>query len=272
MNKEGFSISEIQNWMQHIILQRGAISASNDAELPTVKEIVNSSYRLSAERHINIYQGSYIARLRECMRNQFSALAYALGTGLFEAFTDQYLDTHPSHSYTLNDLGGNFTAFLENTRPDAGQEVKESWPDFMIELAGFEYALSLIFDEYSNENPGTATEDCPDETLHLSPVFHLFHHRYPICKYYLDFTQKKEPELPFPEESFCAVTRINYRLGLFVIQPAQFHFLSKLKAGATIPSAKDELSKQFQFDRAAVENVWKEWRKYFIASGFLVRK
>src|SRR6202008_4858565 len=125
--------------VHHAPVQGIAVSAA-------VEDIVNQSQRLSAVHHLDLYRHSYIARLRSCMQSQFSALAYALGSELFELFADQYLDTYPSESYTLNTLGEKFAIFLQEPRPDAGQEPKETWPDFMIELAGFEYALSKIFD------------------------------------------------------------------------------------------------------------------------------
>src|SRR3982751_6908978 len=95
-----FTLSQIQNWMQSALVQP-------DLEAQP-ENFINESSRLNAARHLNIYRQSYIARLRECMKNQFSALAYALGEDLFQMFADQYLDARPSESYTLNNLGKKF--------------------------------------------------------------------------------------------------------------------------------------------------------------------
>jgi hypothetical protein len=264
MDETNFSLTQLQNWMQGMLVQHEPVST----ELVEVNQVVNASKRLSAVGHLDIYRHSYIARLRACMQNQFGALAYALGNELFELFADQYLDANPSGSYTLNTLGEKFPAFLEQTRPDADQEQKEAWPDFMIELAGFEYALSEIFDEHSIENNSNPTDETPDELLRLTPVFHLFHHRFPICNYYLEYGQGKAPDLPFPEESFCAVTRCDYKLGLFNIRGAQYYFLLNIQQGMTVEEAKNDLVKTFNFDRAELDKIWIAWRKNFIASGF----
>jgi hypothetical protein len=205
------------------------------------------------------------------MRNQFGALAYALGPGLFDAFADDYLCRYPSHSYTLNDLGAKFARFLQETRPDADQAQKESWPDFMIELARFEYALSVIFDDATPDEVTAADAGTPDEQLQLRPVFHLFRHQYPVCKYYLDHCAKTNPELPFPQESYSVVLRMNYRLGLFEIKPAQYYFLMAMQNGASVQEAKSWLVTWFHFDPAAVDAIWPEWRSNFIASGFFVK-
>src|SRR5215213_1488697 len=112
-----FNLSQIQNWMQSVLVEPDSQASLED--------FINESSRLNAARHLNIYRQSYIARLRECMKNQFSALAFALGEDLFQMFADQYLDAHPSRSYTLNNLGKNFPDFLEETRPDAAEKEKE---------------------------------------------------------------------------------------------------------------------------------------------------
>ena len=248
-------------------MQSALVRQDVPAQAAKPEYFINESSRLSAARHLQIYRQSYIARLRECMKNQFSALVYALGEELFQMFADQYLDAHPSDSYTLNELGGKFPAFLEETRPDKDSAEKESWIDFIIELARFEYTLSLIFDAYAPETK-TADETTPDEKLKLAPLFHLFYHRYPVCRYYLDVTRKREPELPFEEDSYAVVTRNNYRLSLLEIKPAQYHFLERLLQGDSIAGAKEHFVKNYGFDAARLDNAWKNWRKSFIPTGF----
>jgi hypothetical protein len=272
MESNNFSLIQLQNWMQGMLVHHVPLVDSNvETAAAGVEDVVHASQRLSAVRHLDIYRYSYIARLRSCMQSQFSALAHALGNELFEMFADQYLDVYPSDSYTLNTLGEKFATFLSETRPDADLEEKESWPDFMIELATFEYTLSLIFDEHTTDNnTATPAVDAPDALLKTAPVFYLFHHQFPICDYYLQFSQGKEPELPFPEESYCAVTRHHYKLGLFSIRGAQYYFLKSMQQGNAIEEAKNDLVKTFGFDRNKLNQIWPEWKKNFIQSGFFV--
>lgn len=255
------NLAQIQNWMQSVLI-------SPEMKFVKPEDFINDSSRLTAERHLRIYRQSYIARLRECMKNQFSALAFALGEELFQMFADQYLENYPSDSYTLNDLGKKFPDFLQKTRPDSDAEEKESWIDFIIELANFEYSLSVIFDEHADEDLVLADDAAPDESLKLIPVFHLFRHTYPVCRYYLDVVNKNAPELPFEAESFCVVSRYNYRLSLLEINPAQYYFLEKLARGESIKHAKEQLIKTFDFNAGKFENVWKVWKKNFIEMNF----
>lgn len=264
-NKEATTctLPELQNWMQGMLTNRAAIPGESE-----VSAIVKSSARLDASRHLDIYRQSYIARLRECMKNQFSALAFALGEDLFRMFTDEYLHSYPSQSYTLNDLGERFPAFLAATRPDADAAEKEDWPDFMIELASFEFDLSLLFDAHITDDAVAADAETPEEQLVVSPTIRLFHHRFPICRYYLDFSNGAEPELPWQEESYCIANRKDYRLGLLSLQPAQFHLLSMMQQGETVASARARLVKEMRYDAVLLEQYWPEWKKHFIASSF----
>jgi hypothetical protein len=266
VQSEEFSLAQLQSWIQGVIVDRVP-----DADgITTADDVVNASKRLSAVSHINIYRHSYIARLRACMQTQFSALAYALGEELFTSFADQYLETCPSESYTLNTLGERFPAFLEQTRPDAGEAQKETWPDFMIEVAKFEYALSEVFDAKIDDDYAIFDDDTLDKMLKIAPSTRLFHHRFPVCNYYLDYTQGKKPELPFPHDSFCVVVRRDYKLGLFHIREAQYHFLQRMIEHNAVLSAKNDLVENFHCDRESLDAIWPQWKKFFIASGILV--
>lgn len=274
MSNEKLSLGQLQNWMQLVILPH-TTQVNDDlyASIPDgllTEDVVNHTKKLDARQHMAIYRQSYIARLRECMKNQFGALAHALGGELFEMFADQYLDAYPSESYTLNNLGQHFARFLQETRPDADAEEKESWPDFMIELARFEYALAQIFDMHETHEPETAIESSADEVLMPAPTLQLFQHHYPICSYYLAYADKKEPELPMFQASYCAVVRQNYRLALYHLQPAQYYFLLHMQQGCSVAEAITELSNGLGFEPEKVKEVWQIWRKNFIASGFFV--
>ena len=174
--KKEMPLAEIQKWMQSMLIN----PYQKKSEKETVDEMVESSNRLNAKDHLAIYQRSYVARLRDCMNKQFSALAYALGEDLFRAFADEYLQLYPSTSYNLINLGEKFPQFLEETRPDKEQEIKEDWPDFMIELAQFEYAINIVFEEKAEESYQLATEETPENQLLLIPVLYAFHFQHPI--------------------------------------------------------------------------------------------
>lgn len=257
------SFAEIQHWMQHQLMHP---QFAGDYE-----NYVKSTSKLSAKQHVNIYQRSYIARLRDCMAAQFPALSYALGRPLFLQFTDWYLLEYPSKSYTLGDLGQHFGKFLEETRPDKEAEVKESWPDFMIELADFEFLVNISFDEKADENYQKATAETKEADLKLVPVFHLLKHNYPISEYYKAAVNDRNPELPFPEESYCVLLRREYKLGLFELYPIQYHFLRKLKETQSLAETKKFFVETHHFDANELETHWLQWKELWLEEGFFVK-
>jgi hypothetical protein len=266
MDKKDLSITDIQNWMQAMLIEHVPVSYLDTPATAIVKD----SKRLDAKGHLAIYRHSYIARLRSCMQSQFKCLAYALGEALFQDFADHYLEKYPSNSYTLNTLGEKFPAFLEETRPQDENEM-DDWPQFMIELARFEYALSEAFDA-PEINTAPLNPNTPDQLLTTAPNLLLFAHQFPVCNFYIDFNAMRQPDLPFAQPSYCGVSRQNYKLGLFAIGADQYYFLNAIKSGASFEQAKDDLITFLDIKKEDFDKVWPIWKHNFITSGFIVEK
>lgn len=267
-------LKSTQEWMQGALINPYSTLTSLNEMFPdetvqnSIDKIVKPSSRMSSAEHFAIYQRSYLGRLRDCMANQFSALNYALGDDLFQQFADHYLSNFPSTSYTLADLGEKFMGFLNETRPDLESEKKEDWPDFMIELAQFEYDINNIFDSSANEDFSFADENTPEDQLKLIPVFELFEHDFPIGWYYREFLSERNPDLPFPHKSHSVVFRKNFKLGLYSIQEDQFHFLMFLKKGCSVEEAKKAMVDTFNVDAERMNEVWQALKSVWLKEGF----
>jgi hypothetical protein len=237
-----------------------------------IEQQINHSVKMSAKAHLNIYQRSYLLRLHQCMASQFPALKYALGDNLFPLFVTQYLQSYPSESYTLNSLGDRFSKYLQNTRPDADQEIKEDWPDFMIELTEFENSLSRLFDLDVPDTPPDeqqvkATLNTPDEDIQLVPVLQLFEHQFSIADYYRDYNDNLTPDLQLPQQSYSMILRRDYRLGLFDLNQAQFQFLQLLQKEKSIAQAKKMMTVSYGYTQQSITTLWLCWREYFLDTG-----
>lgn len=257
---ESIKLSELQKTIQRSLLN------PYGAAFPA--GLIKSSKRLSARDHLAIYQRSYTSRLRECMAKQFSVLEYALGKQLFQAFADEYLYIHPSTNYNLVELGKNFPKYLENSRPDKDEPVKEDWPTFMIELAKFEYSINVIFEEQAENEYNLATEHTDEKALELIPVFYLFDFQFPIQKYYSAFARKEEPELPLPESSYCAITRHDFKLSIHNLNQGQFLFLKLLKQERSLALAMDSFVSSYNVPKEEFKQLWPVWKAAWIKSGF----
>ncbi len=256
---EGTTLRYLQSWMQQQLLEPGIVS-------DTISDTIEHTEKLSAQQHLAIYQRSYIARLRDCMIKQFPVLAYALGADLFQDFTDIFLCDYPSQSYTLADLGKSFSFFLEETRPDKNDPIKESWPDFMIELAQFEYQINIAFDEKAPMATDTFLHKAQD--LRLTPLFYLFKHTFPITTYYKDFINGGKPMLPFEKESYTVIVRRDYRLGLFELKEAQYLFLKNIKEGNSIEDSKQFLKSYYSLSENTIHSLWMQWKSIWMKEGF----
>jgi hypothetical protein len=260
-------LSNLQQWMQQLLLdpfQQTGIDPRNslpDAfNASSLEDIIEHSNKLTAREHLGIYQRSYIARLRNCMSQQFSALEFALGEDIFRVFADDYLASRPSSHYNLALLGKHFPEYLEANRPDAAEENKEDWINFIIELAQFEYDLGVIFEQKNEENYQLADLNSQEGGLTLTPICELFKFKFPVRKFYSEFKNGKVPSLPFERESYCVVLRHQFRLAVYDLYKEQYTFLNYLKDGMDIPMAKSKFIVEHKEDAKQFDNIWSNWK------------
>ena len=267
-------LKDFQQWMQQLLLdpyqqtEVNPFDLLSNANATSIEDVICHSDKLTAQEHLGIYQRSYIARLRNCMSQQFSVLEYALGEDLFCAFADDYLASKPSQNYNLSFLGAHFAEYLENNRPDIDEDVKEEWIDFMIELARFEYAIGVLFDAKAEEDYQLATIDTPEHKLQLVPICDLFKFRFPVRNYYSEFKNGKQPNLPLEKESYCVVLRHKFKLAIYDLHKEQYDFLSFLKEQGNIDTAKELFKTSYNENSILFEQVWSSWKERWITANF----
>jgi hypothetical protein len=273
--KPKIPLKDFQQWMQQLLLdpyQQTVVNPnnllSNTSNTASIEDVICHSEKLTAQEHLGIYQRSYIARLRNCMSQQFSALEYALGEAIFCAFADDYLASKPSHHYNLSFLGAHFSDYLQSNRPDAGEVVKEDWIDFMIELAQFEYAIGVLFEIKAEEEYQLATLDTSEDELKLVPICALFKFQFPVRKYYSEFKNEKQPNLPLLNESYCVVLRHKFKLAVYDLHKEQYDFLSFLKEQKDIAMAKELFKTHYKENETSFEQVWSNWKERWIDANF----
>ncbi len=122
-------------------------------ERDEIERRLASSAGLTGAEGLAIYQRGYFLRIASCMREQFPALCHALGEALFNDFVADYIRERPPESHTLYDLGRRFPAWLEESRPDRDlpPAERETWIDFMVDLARFERQVFAMFDAPGHE-------------------------------------------------------------------------------------------------------------------------
>ncbi|MEP6931222.1 MAG: hypothetical protein ABI850_14465, partial [Flavobacterium sp.] len=151
---------------------------------------------------------------------------------------------------------------------DAEQEQKEDWIDFMIELAEFEYAIGVLFEEKAEENYQLATPDTPEEELKLVPICALFKFRFPVRKFYSEFKNGKQPSLPLQNESYSVVLRHQFKLAVYDLHKEQYDFLTLLKEQTDMVKTKQLFTTRYKPNGPSFEEVWNSWKNRWTGANF----
>lgn len=263
------AVNQWQNWMLDALIKPSEVKAND------IEQRFTSSPNLSAAQCLGIYQRGYILRLTKCLAEQFPALCHALGKPLFDQFALKYLQECPSDSYTLYELGRRFPDFLQQDRPDKDlpPEARESWIDFMIDLASYEQLHFKLFDAPGHEGNPWPERDIKDDKLKVQPCFELASYRYPVAWYY--HTIKENPDAAFPplQTTYVALLRKDYHVTTFPINRVHYQFLKQLRSCGDVSESITFVSKVNQTPVDLVQNSWRnEVRNRWIEAGFFVEK
>ena len=221
--------------------------------------LLRPSPGLSAAEGLAIYQRGYFLRIASCMREQYPALTHALGEPLFNDFVADYISDKPPESHTLYDLGRRFPAWLADNRPDRDlpADGRETWIDFMIDLARFERQVFALFDAPGHEGKPFAETETPDERLRLQPCFDVGAFDFPVPAYYHAVRQNHEAPLPPAGRSFAALVRTDYVTRTIPLTEPQYLFLEAMAGGAGVQGAAEAVARHLG---TTAEGVLESWR------------
>ncbi len=269
MSADGQPLEALQGWMMNALVFPGMTPRDE------VEQVVAHSARLNGDECLAIYQRSYYLRILKCMREQFPALCHALGEELFTDFAREYLRAHPPESYTLYDLGRRFPGYLAETRPDrdAAAAHRESWIDFMIDLATFERQVFVMFDAPGHEGKPFAGAGVADNQLRLQPCFALGAYQFPVAWYYHEVRKGNDPQFPPHETSFVALVRKDYLTRTLLLSQSHYIFLTALAESGSVEHAISAVARQLAVPPDDVRQSW--WaqdgiRQRWIKAGFFI--
>jgi hypothetical protein len=121
-----------------------ALEEAGDAEGAGLADWLRGDARAPAPLRLEVYANAYFARLLGVMRDDFPALAAALGELAFHDLVTAYLIACPPGSFTLRDAGARLPSFLF-ARSGEAAFFRVRWP-YAADLARFEWALVDAFD------------------------------------------------------------------------------------------------------------------------------
>lgn len=252
-------LADVQQWLMAAITHAPSDSTQRSAD------VLLPSQRLSADERLHVYQSAYLARLGECLRGEFPAVAAAVGEETFQQFAVAYIERCPPTSYTLAELGSSFPESLAEMRPPRTNDAPD-FADFVVDLARYERVISEVFDaegpetDRSSSNEAVSASD-PGEfvagRIEFYPCVRLLWCDFPVHEYRSAIRREESPPLPQPDETHLLIARQEYIVRRWTIPPWQYAVLERLLAGEPIAAALATITAPLT--PVDIEAAFREW-------------
>lgn len=276
------TLHELETWMLFVVTDPRGVATARVGQVesdPTaLSRRINETDQWPASQRMHVYWSAYFARLIECLRNEFPTLLCVLGDEAFDDFARGYLQAHPPHSYTLGQLGANFAAYLADTRP-ARHDDRPDWADCLVDLAAYEWTLSVVFDGPGGEDVEAldATElsaipehqwlDC---TFRFVPGLTPRQFRFPVHEMHDAARRGESPTFP-PSSPVClAFSRRNFVVQHHALAVEEFQLLERLASGCRLGDALETLLNDGTMNAADVAGRLAGWFERWTRFGLLV--
>lgn len=266
-------LRDIQAWLHTFVVAPGSSqealkAAEREAgfEAGSAESLILPSPTLSPQERIQIYRRMYLLRMEEALEIDFPAVQARAGKDAFFALVSDYVEAHPSHSYTLDHLGRYFPDFLRE-----GNALDEG--SFVAELAALEWSIceSAIALNSSVLNLADMASVASDRFLDLTftpiPALRLHRFRYNINEVYRRWSHDDSWLEVESEETFLVVWRQDLEVWRRDLDPASYHFLAYLLQGLPLGESLDRTLETY---RVSEEQCF-EWFQQWLEEGFFCR-
>jgi len=152
------ALAAIQEQLWRLITEpegiEAALAAKGDAEGTGLAALVRSDRGLSPVARVAVYANAYFARIHDCLREDFGALARALGPAAYHDLVKTYLMTYPPTRPSLRHAGAQLVTHL-SMEPFVSIFLRRC--PYAADLARLEWALTEAF--YAPDSPVLSRED-----------------------------------------------------------------------------------------------------------------
>lgn len=232
------ALAAIQSWMLTAIT--GAPGRAED-----VARYVTDGPRMDAAARLGVYRHAYVARLTECLADDYPVLARTLGPDRFEALAHAYVRRHPSASPNLASYGRHMADLCRDERA----VLAEDEAAFASELAALEWSLVEVL--HAPAAPPLDVRplmDAPparwaDARFLASEAVRLHAFSHPVNRYFqaaqtmpADHGEAR-PARPERAASFVVAYRRELTIWRMDLSPVMHALLAPLLAGTTIGEA-----------------------------------
>ncbi len=148
----------MQHWLRQLITEPSGVEAAlaeeGDAQGAQLAALVRGDRGLAPVDRLAVYANAYFARLHDCLRDDFGALARALGPEAFHDLVKTYLMMYPPARPSLRHAGAHLVEHLA-TEPFA--EIFTRRCPYVADLGQLEWAMAEAF--YAADSPILVRED-----------------------------------------------------------------------------------------------------------------
>lgn len=233
--------------------------------------------RLTSFERLEIYNRQYWYRIKDCFYDDYPGLRAILGERRFARLAGAYLARHPSHSFTLRNLGQFLLKFLESEPRWIAPLQKPA-----LDMARLEWAHIEAFDNEARprlELDSLLGADPADIHLQLQPHLSLLRLGYELDELLIEVKRgerlrndasnameqhqaRKKNLLKHrlrPKELLLAVHRHNNTVFYKRLLPGQFQLLSAFQQNASLAEACDELAATAPADFTQIQDWFRTW-------------
>lgn len=234
------SLREQQAWLQQVVT---CAPGRLEEAMAGTPDFIKEGYGLDPESRLWIYRGMFPIRMVESLQIDFPGVAYTLGSEAFEEVVMDYVEEHPSSSWTLNHLGLHFPEFLARTRLRGRV--------FLQQLAVLELNLAQVFDEPEEAalNPETLQSLPPEAwgelVLRPRPTSRLLKFDYPVSHYLFQVDNDLEPSRPTKAAQRVLIMRKGYQMNRVVLPEGGYFMLKDLFAGKPLAQAVERVVRKY---------------------------
>lgn len=201
-------------------------------------------------KRFSVYRNNVVHSLISALSEAYPAIRKDVGDDFFEAMAGLYVRQHPPKSPLMMFYGEQFSTFLAGFKPASERK-------YLVDLAKLEALMRDVYHARDDNtlDPGRLGE--LDSAKLMSVRFHfrassnLIQSSYPVLSIWKFQMQGQTMPEPIGPENIL-LTRPELDVQMTLLSAAEFGFLSRLKAGATMGEAFDSATGiQGDFDLGA---------------------
>ncbi len=251
---ESQALGAIQHQLWRLITEpsgvEAALAAEGDADGAELAALLRGDRGLPPVDRLAVYANAHFVRLHDCLRDDFGALARALGPAAFHDLVKTYLMMHPPTQPSLRHAGAHLAEHL-STEPF--EEIFSRRCPYAADLARLEWAMTEAF--YAADSPVLAREDLGAEApggwsgLRFEPVpsLQLLACAWPVHSVRARFDREdaeaacdEAPPLVV-EPTYLRVWRLDERVRYRAIPALELEALGAARAGEPFAAICDRL-------------------------------